>query len=272
MPKPCLTQFLSVLAVVATALGLSGCLYTTHHFNNGRLLEPGETAVTLGAGRAHFYSDECPDYYARNYNTPSSAPNCISGFDSVGIDTIAPRVVDLATPKMSLGYRLGIRKQWGPLTGLDMGWSVEVPTNPATIEFDLRAGLPLPKGWPAAHSLSGGWGVGMWADNSWFLEYAASRIFGPHSVYANYRYTWLASQPEDLDSSFNNWKFVSHRRIVQQGSLGFFYRMPDILILPDYLSPELVLTVPLLVPFSEVDRSLLEKYQLSFNFGFGWNF
>jgi hypothetical protein len=274
---------LRALACAFAAIGLTGCLYTTHHFNSGRLLEPGQTAVTIGAGRARFYSDQCPDGYYRERPEAGgqdfcrySGNNGPEGFGTgiqTGPDSIVPLgFTTLSTPKMSLGYRLGVRKRWGPLTGIEMGWSLEVPTNPATVEFDLKAGLPLPSGWKAAHSLSAGWGVGMWADNTLFLEYAASRSFGPHALYANYRFSWLASQPQDLDSSFNNWKFVSHRRTVHQAALGYFHRLPDIILLPDFVSPEFVLTYPLITPFATSRSPLLDKYQLNFNFGFGWNF
>ncbi len=274
MPKFSLSRLLTAIAALsglAALASLSGCLYTTHHFNNGRLLEPGETALTLGAGRAHFYSDHCPDYYDRVSVGNGGQDKCVAGFKSPP-DTVSPDLEDVATPKVSLGYRLGIRKQWGPLTGLEMGWAVEMPTNPATLEFDLKAGLPIPKDWKASHSLSAGWGVGMWADNSWFLEYAASRSYGPHALYANYRYTWLASQPQDLDSSFNAWKFVSHKRHVQQAAFGLFLRLPKIVIIPDYVSPEVVATFPLIAPFSQVDNPRLPEYQVNFNLGFGWNF
>ena len=153
-----------------------------------------------------------------------------------------------------------------------MGWQLEVPTNPATVEFDLKLGLPVPERFHANHSLSGGWGVGMWADNSWFLEYAASRNFGKHALYGNYRFTWLATQPADLSQSFDNWKFVSNRSYTQQAALGVFLQFPDIFLIPDYITPEVICTFPVTSPFVKIPRSRLESVLVNFNFGFGWNF
>ncbi|MDQ3000685.1 MAG: hypothetical protein M3Y08_05435 [Fibrobacterota bacterium] len=254
---------------------LSGCLYTTHHFNSGRILDPGQTAVTLGYGRAEMYSVGCPDGYSRVGR--GSDRRCLLDFNSIsrGIadpDTIPQELSTQPLPKFSLSYRLGVRGAWGPFTGVEMGWQIEAPTNPGTVEFDLKFGLPLPKKLKAQHSLSAGWGVGMWADNAWFGEYAASRNFGPHALYGNYRFTYMATQPAELDSSFNNWKFSSHRRYSNQASLGFFYRMPDWVLLPDYLSPQVTFTFPVTPAFYSIAPSYLPGHVMNVNMGFGWNF
>ncbi|MDB5104259.1 MAG: hypothetical protein JWP91_1948 [Fibrobacteres bacterium] len=267
----------------AAALGaaslLSGCLYTTHHFNSGRILEPGKTAVTFGLGRSEIYDQDCPETYVRS---PDDASHCErilggpSGIEGppVAADTnrVPMEVTHVTIPKFSLSYRLGVRGPWGPFTGVEMGWQVEAVTNPGTIEFDLKFGLPIPKRFSAQHSVSGGWGVGMWADNSWFLEYAASRNFGKHALYGNYRYTWLASQPADINSSFDNWKFVSHRHYAHQAALGAYLRLPDWTLVPDFITPQVIFTAPITPALSVISPSLLDPFSMNFNFGFGWNF
>lgn len=278
---PCLRRAGAFLA----ALPLAGCLYTTHHFNSGRLLEPGETAVTLGMGKAHFYEADCPDGYGKYIRVRGAAPECMPNnalfgpieSDAAGGSAVAdssrPMVLrKSATYKASLGYRLGARKQWGPLTGIEMGWSLEAPTNPISLEFDLKAGLPAPARWKASHSLSAGWGIGAWVDNSWFVEYAASRAFGGGAAFFNYRYTRLATQPEDLDSSFDAGRFVSLTGSSHQWSLGWYHRMPVFPVLPDYLVPEVVATLPVYLNGARVPPSARPAADVNFNLGFGWNF
>jgi hypothetical protein len=271
------------LAIACVALHLGGCLYTTQHFNSGRLLEPGKTAVTFGLGREQVYSEHCPDGYQSESHTGGTLCRDERSYGGSGdpfdgappvYDTalIAPAIGTIILPKFSLSYRLGVRGHWGPFTGVELGWLIEAPTNPGTVEFDLKLGLPLAERFRAQHSLSAGWGVGMWADNSYFLEYAASRDLGPHALYANYRFTWLATQPADLDSSFDNWKFTSHRRYVSQAAFGLYLKMPDWPVLPDYVTPQAIFTFPVVAPFFTIAEDRLEPVLMNFNFGFGWNF
>jgi len=268
-----------IRAIIAPALTacLTGCLYTTHHFNSGRILDPGQTAVTIGIGRSSIYSQGCPDGYGRDYDTTATAHPCapyFGGSSARPVDTahVPEAVTSITIPKFSLGYRLGVRGPWGPFTGVEMGWHLEALTNPGTVEFDLKFGLPVPEKFHAHHSLSGGWGVGMWADNSWFLEYAASRDLGKHAVYGNYRYTWLATQPADLTYSFDHWRFVSHRNYAHQAALGLYLKLPDIFLVPDYVTPQVNFTFPVTAPFIKIDQDKLESVLVNINFGCGWNF
>jgi hypothetical protein len=252
---------------------LTGCLYTTHHFNSGRILEPGKTAVTFGLGREKIFAEGCPEEYYRTRDTLGTL-RCSSRtrFDEFDTATIPTRIGSQTIPKFSVSYRLGVRGPWGPFTGVEMGWQIEAPTNPGTVEFDLKFGLPISKRLKARHSLSAGWGVGMWADNSYFAEYAASRDFGSHALYGSYRFSYLATQPADLDSSFNNWKFTSHRRYIHQAALGFYLKLPDWIILPDYVTPQVNITFPVVSPFVAIASERLDPYLVNFNLGFGWNF
>lgn len=279
-PRPSFPKW--AFACLAAPL-LSGCLYTSQHFNSGRILEPGETSVTLGYGKAHFLEAQCPDQYDVATRTASDPPVCRSWYAGGGLDGTPgyPRAEDsilpvawesINTPKFSLGYRLGVRKQWGPLTGIELGWTLEAPTNPISLEFDLKVGLPSPKAWKVDHSLSGGWGIGMWADNSWFLEYAASKTLGNQTFYLGYRYTALATQPQDLEDSFEEWKFAHRPRDIQQASLGWFFRLPEIAVIPDFLGPQVTVTTPMLTGLSDAIPSTDRDYDLNLNLGFGWEF
>jgi hypothetical protein len=173
----------------------------------------------------------------------------------------------------SLGYRLGIHGPMGPFPGLELGVHLEAPTNPVTGEFDLKLGLPVPEGLPWRHALSAGWGIGAWADNSWFLEYAVSRAFGPYGVYFNYRGTRLATQYADMADPEKASRFSRAQRLIHQAALGFEWRLPDIPVVPDFLSPQVILTYPLAPAGTRpIPEFVLDDRGWGFNLGLGWEF
>ena len=270
-------------AGAASAFLLSGCLYTTHHYNTGRLLEPGSTSVTLGYGRTQAPGYGCPHGTLYEDKDSLGVLQCTTGFgpyetDSAGRGSQKPLVeaggpTSASVTQASLGYRLGVHGRFGPFTGAEIGLHLEAPTNPASAEFDLKLGLPMPGARPYHHSLSLGWGIGAWADNSWFAEYAASRSFGENDLFFNYRGTWLATQLSDLNGSESRHRFRVHRRFIHQGALGFLWTLPEIPVLPDFVAPEAVLTYPL-APMGEdaVPAFVLDDRAWDFNFGFGWHF
>lgn len=258
------------LRLAFPALFLNGCLYTSHHFNTGRVLEPGNTAVTVGWGKARLYEEDCPDNAYGPFTYGPESGRCMVYGDSI---LVKPIVSSTSIPKFSLGYRLGVRRDWGPFTGVELGWHIEVPTNPGSAEFDAKFGLPAPERY--FHSLSGGWIIGSWADNSVFGEYAASRGFGKgdpaHSLYASYRLTYLATQPSDAvaeDSLVN--RFNHRRRFAHQATAGFLFRLPAFPVLPDFFSPHATVSMPVVPAFDGPAPD--EPFLLDLNFGVGWRF
>jgi hypothetical protein len=268
---------------VTSVFLLTGCLYTAHHFNTGRLLEPGSSSLTLGGGRSGTVAYGCPDQttYASKDSTgathctslvwqPEKTDNGIYSYKEIVSDQ---EVSSSSFLNGSLGYRLGVRGRTGPFTGVEIGLHLEAPTNPVTGEFDLKLGLPVPAGRPYHHSLSAGWGIGAWADNSWFLEYAASRSYGGNDLFFNYRATYLASQFADLSEAEDTRHFDHNRRLIHQSALGFKCLLPKGAVLPDFIAPEIILTYPL-AP-SGTDRIpdwVLDDRIWGFNLGLGWNF
>jgi hypothetical protein len=272
----------------AAAFLLTGCLYTTHHFNTGRLLEPGETSLTLGAGPFHSLDYGCPDvpngvfYEGIDESTDSTGTHCMryrSVFDSAGntvgrTDSVPHAHAWKSTLKASLGYRLGVHGPFGPFAGAEIGLHLEGPTNPASAEFDVKVGLPMPQGRPFHHSLSGGVGIGAWADNSYFGEYALSRAFGASDLFVDYRATYLASQLSDLKGSESRLHFGTRRRLIHQASLGFLWALPDVPVLPDFVVPLVVLTYPLAPVGTDTPPPdyLLDDHAWDFSIGMGWTF
>jgi hypothetical protein len=270
-----------MLALACLALfGLPGCLYTGHHYNNGRILSPGNTAVTVGYGSDKAYSLHCPDRHVLEQDS-AGVFECIPmrlgilGTDTETEDTLTPGTRYQSGSKFSLGYRLGVRGPWGPFTGAELGWHLEAPTAPITAEFDFKLGLPNASSVKYFHSVSLGWGIGVWVDNSFFAEYAAARSFGQgeeaHTLYASYRATYLATQPFELMDTEEELRFQSHRRLVQQASLGFHWSLPGIPILPDYFSPQITATTPWVRATDEAVPPA-EPYIYELNLGFGWKF
>ncbi len=250
---------LAAAALLAAALLPSGCLYSTHNFATGALLPAGRSQATLGVGRQTLWSCSEP----KTDSTGGKACNQ----DGSGRESVDRTEV----PKGSLEYRLGVRDAWGPFPGLEMKWHLEMPTNPATMEFSLNLGLPaLPS---FRHSLGAGWGIGAWADNTFFAEYAVSRKFGVPLLFSNLRVTWLATQiGEVLGEDFSK-PFPSNQHLVFQGGLGMALRIADWPVLPDVVIPYFSLTVPQIPSGERRFRPAdIPTAQWDMNLGLGWTF
>jgi len=240
-------------------LGLSGCLYSTQHFNNGLLLPAGESRVTLGGGRQVLW--RCADY--QNDSATGRRP---CNQDQTGREKVEQSQIF----KGSLDYRLGLKNEWKGFPGFEMQWHLEAPTNPLTMEFALQLGMPGPD--VLRHALGAGWGTGAWAGNTFFLEYAVSLAHGRPKPFANFRLSYLATQIGDvLDGDFSK-PLPYDPRWVAQGGIGFFYRFPDWTLFPDFIIPNLHLTWPQVPPggqkFSREDISFL---QWDIQLGMGWD-
>jgi hypothetical protein len=229
-----LTQLLRLSLLLALAVFLNSCLYTTHHFNSGKVLKPGKTRIITGVG-----------YHTYNESTIT---------------------------KFSLNYRVGVLKKLGPFPGADLGWHLEIPTNPGTMEFDFKLAMPNLESLRFNHSLNLGWGIGMWADNTFFGEYAASaRLLGKHLFFINLRSTYLATQffkvfDEDIDQPLTH-----KQRWIYQSSLGLYFQIPELFIVPDYIIPQFITTYPQ-VPAGLDRDDVIWDLQYNVNLGIGWHF
>lgn len=247
------------IAMLAVTL-LSGCLYSTHNFGTGTLLPAGRSQTTVGIGRQPIW--RCSEPLSDSAGARQACNENRSG---------AEEVVKSDMPKGSLDYRLGVRNQWGVFPGVELKWHFEVPTNPATMEFSMNLALPSRPSFK--HALGTGWGIGAWADNTFFLEYAVSRKWGVPLFFGNFRTTWLATQIGEVMGEDFAKPFPSNQHLVFQTGLGMVLNLGDWLILPDYIVPHIILTVPQ-VPsgdrrFIPMDIPLA---QWDANLGFGWTF
>lgn len=310
-PKRCrLLLFAYGAAAAFVVLFLQGCLYTSHHLNTARLVEPGKTRWEFGAGTQRVAETACSDDAAlQSYlglkNKAQTIPHLSRDWidDNVfsysikdhqgrpacevqyyaGNDTVTHRAVSLVDtfatdsrfsiwPNFSIAWRLGVREVWGPFTGVDIGWRVEAPTGPATLEFDTRFGLPLPASMARwNHAVSLGWGIGAWADNSLFAEYAFGQETGRLRPFGNTRLTYLASQPMDITVNHGFTTFTRYRRWIGQANIGLEWVLPDLPLLPQRILPSLALAMPALPFYLDDGHFHAEGVDLRFVLGASWS-
>ncbi len=254
-PKQIKNIFLLLTSFLST-----GCLYSVHHFNTGTILPAGKSQVTLGAGQETLWKCQ--------HSQPDSISHvCRENESKYGNETISNSEIFTG----SLNYRLGIRDSWGPFPGAELEWHLELPTNPATMEFALN--LALPGGHTFHHKIGAGWGIGAWADNSFFMEYALSQSWGSTLGFGNLRATYLATQIGEVTSGNFSDPLPSNQHLLLQAGMGVFYRLPDWIIIPDFIIPQVNLTLPQIPSgnqqFSAKDIPLA---QWNINLGLGWNF
>jgi hypothetical protein len=236
---------------------LSGCLYSTQHFHTGVLMPEGHGEATLGLGRQPRWKCSAP--------ADSVSPKACNE-DGSGVEQVSQSDV----PQASFDYRLGIANRLGPFPGAELQWHLEAPTNPASLEFGANLALPAWGG--MRHMLGAGWGIGAWADNSWFLQYAASRRVGLPLFFANLRMTLLATQlPRVLKDDFAR-ALPSDQVLVLQSGFGARFPLPHFPWAPDFLVPQFNLSYPQL-PAGDRDfrRADIPALQWDMNLGLGWD-
>ncbi len=289
------TTHFSKYPILTLGLLFSGCLYSTHHFNTGRTVPAGVSTFTMGFGTQRFTSEHCPeivknktaenpwgDYYYGYLDWEDHICHYSSGFgydpfdDTSRPDTFTtdPSLNKTILPKFSLGYRIGVRDSWGPFTGVDIGFQFEAPSFYATALFDMRLGLPRLPIKNVHHALGAGFLIGAWADNGYFGDYAISKSFGKNELYSSFRILYhntLITQMEDMAENF---KIPHKRRWVYQSALGGKWVLPELKIMPDFLTPQFTATFPTVHVTSDErgDNLYRKKIELKFNLGMGWDF
>jgi hypothetical protein len=227
----------------------SGCIQTNQHFRGGKLLAPGETGVTVGAGTTKVFKEREPQ------------PRW-----TIDSGKTVPLALTQTIPQFSLDYRLGLRDRWGPFRGVEIGWHLEAPTNPASAAFDAKLGLPRPRTWKDFdHAVAAGWIIGTYADNGFFAEYATSWSYLAFEGFATQRLHWLSTPPPEAFLNEGELEriekpvFQTHRRGIWQGMFGIGWTLPPLLLLPDRIAPQISVTAPSWV--SNLNTTHLHKTQ-----------
>lgn len=205
---------------------------------DGTVLRPGVSDFSLAVGSVPRPTYVCAD---PNWSSPSRDTNGVyqcekydySG-NSPGSSNWIRTPAELSLerePHLALDWRLGALGPFGPFAGLEIAMQTEFVTAPVSQEFRVALGLPGSDS-IVAHAVSAGWGIGMWADNSWFAQYAASRQVGRWRVFGSVRAALQASvDQEDIGSG----RFEHSRSWDFQVASGAKYRLGEVFLLPDWV-------------------------------------
>lgn len=267
---------------LAAPLLLSGCLYTVQRFDDGTVLPPGVTDLSLGIGKTSSWSASCPEWG----NVQSSGEHkgeCAVYTNSVDADGnwqsgtqtfVKPILTKQEANQYHASWRLGVRKEWGPFKGVELGWNLDAPTEPATLEFWGKLGLPGFADTNTAHSLTAGWGIGSWSDNSWWLQYSLSHGFGPLRPWLGSRVLRQATRMDEVTSGVGE-KLVSKPRWIGQAFGGASVKMPKAIVLPDWLALEGTWTLSGAaagLTTRAQENEVASKGNFGIHLGMGWSF
>jgi hypothetical protein len=238
----------ALIGLVGLIVLFDKCNFTSQSYNTGKLLNPGETMVSLGVGKREFYSITSKDTLIAKVNEPPERVSLVGTNDTIRKQLYS----------VSLDYRLGVLRKLPFGKGLEIGFHLEGPyqinTNhtinlgPALLEFDGRFGfidMPLGKGL-LHHNIGLGWTIGPWIDNGWYAEYAIGWEYAWIIPYADFRAEWLSTNISDSDSltnSYNPYTFEK-RSWTTRTALGISMRLPHWWFLPDFVVPEISVIGP----------------------------
>ncbi len=207
---------------------------------DGTVLAPGRSDFSIAVGSVPRTTYDCGQgYMGRDTSGRIACEEWHSGYSyqdgrynsTWGYTYSEPRVGIETEPHFAMNWKLGVLGPFGPFTGMQVGMQMEAATAPITQEFHVAIGLPGSDS-TVAHSLAAGWGVGMWTDNSWFLQYAASRKFGACRVFGSLR---GSLQPSVNTMDIGSGKFKSDRSWDFQAAAGFKVPLGDVVVLPDWV-------------------------------------
>lgn len=261
------------LLPLSCALLLQGCLSTWMRLEDGTVLAPGRSDFSSAIGSVPRLSFGCPGYGLVTRDTSGRLVCQVATVTGPYLGDYETSYVPVernirSEPHFGLIWRLGLLGPFGPFTGLEGGLQAEAATYPLTQEFHLGLGLPGSDSL-LAHSLVAGWGIGMWADNSWFLQYAASRCFGPVRAFGSLRATLQATR---FDMDFEDLRFQHDRTWDLQAAGGAKWTLGEIAVLPDWLAASV--TVDLVhsgyPDFDEFKERQPVGLGMAWTFGLGW--
>jgi hypothetical protein len=249
--------------VIAAFFFFSGCNYSTHSFNNGKLLDPGETMTTCSAGMRGFYKLTGDTLYPGYYDRSGWVMDTL---------IIPPDTNLFYHWSAAFDFRLGVlsRRPFGK--GLEIGLLIETPVQYARnigmvplLQFDGRFGLPRCSLANSAysHDLSIGWIMGQWVDNSWFIEYAGGLEYRTCTPYFNVRMTRVGTDANAAGKTFGDTDFLTYKRNGwnARACTGLSFKLPAMPVLPDFIVPEIALFYP---------SGMLKVPGLSWHIGFRW--
>jgi len=289
MKNPIANIFYKYLLIISVLFCINNCLYTSHNYNTGKIQKEGHLGTTLGLGSQSIFEYNCDsegkkDIIYSKLVIEEEKPTCYNhGIDSNYNTSPTPSYSTI--PDISYGMNLGIKDKLGVFPGLEMGVLLQAPTAPASLDFYIKLGMPTITNSLFKHAISTGFGMGVWVDNTYFLEYAASFPKGKHLFYGSMRSIILATQINDNELHSYKIRGVevnqkenplknSKRRFVQIINVGYQYKLPEIIVVPDFITPQLNFIFP---SYSLSSKGLSygrseRTFDVKWNVGFGWDF
>jgi hypothetical protein len=251
---------------------VSECFVTTHSFNHGKLLNPGERLITTGFGWK----------YSTRYNKQyrETADSLYRYTSNRYYDSTRFGWFDFA-----LDYRVGVLRKYPFGKGLETGFHLESAmrgnqysdgvkkgTEPEMyssplLELDTRFGLPditLNNG-IFHHNVSWGWIVGQWVDNGWFWGYAMGLEFQKLILFSSIRYAMTPTDKFFNATGVNSDQFFKQHDRTHGVRLlcGTSIKLPfNQSVLPEYITPEFSLMFP--------NFTRVQPVGFSFSIGIRW--
>jgi hypothetical protein len=231
--------FCLVLLILSAAC-IQNCNFSSHSYNFGKLLKPGNSFFITSVGNRHIPKIDTVRVrpITRIHDTTFSETNSLS---------------------YALNYRLGFAENKIFKEYIDIGFLLELPVSNddfffSQLEFDIRAGLPGPqfKIGKYYHNIKLGWGLGEWVDNTLFAEYGAGFEIRHSIFYANFRFNKYATElaADSIAFEMANQDIglgrINDSKAQWNGrfSAGICYHLPAIKLLPDAVIPEVSIIYP----------------------------
>jgi hypothetical protein len=271
-------MYKTIILLTFLTLFLCSCI-GTQRMNTGRVVPSGHHQISWGIGPDILYDcmlDAATDPATGNVWCESEGNSYLGSNDTIK---------RYYYPSVSREYRVGLRNKWGPLRGLDAGYYLQFML-PPVLGFDIRAGLPGLDTNYFAHSLSLGWDIGSWADNSWFATYAISFAYQNLVLYSNWRAIWAASRLSEFDPEGNYWeeyyneesidydkKNRSHSKSwVHHFTTGIEINLGDHFLLPEAIALQVVAAFPYYSTMVRFKKNQVPSVIYLWNLGFKWDY
>lgn len=257
--RPLPLTILYLLTIVVLSLLPTGCFFSSHSFNHGKLLNPGESKTTLSFGTfRRTILQQKNTWPIETFDTLLFRQSAYRWSYALGLLDRHPFGKGFEIGLAFEGSYYSYRDQWGH----EMLASSQSPQ----MEFFGRFGLPalVLERCLYHHNISSGWSLGYWIDNGWFLEYAAGLQFGRFIPYIASRVTVTATDIfQNNDSPTDTNFFNKHdRSFMIRNSVGVTCILPKYFLAPDHISPEVTVVYP---------DPQFRKPCFTFQIGLGWH-
>ena len=256
-------RLLKILSLIVIPLFFTGCYYTSQSYNNGKLLDPGDSKFTGGVGVAY---QQIPKEQER---------------DSAGKVIPIPQNLQQKTlwRQFAINYQLGVEDKYPFGGGAEIGIHFEYQLYKEAgiygkrksksnimpcVDFNTRLGFKdyVKDDFIYQHNLELGWTTGLWVNNGWFIGYAGGWEFRKIIPYYGVRFVYLPSKVDFSKITNSNFWDRRKQKMNVRVVTGATFKLKKMPLLPDLISPEFSMVGP--------HASPKQKYNIFFHVGFSW--